>query len=85
MATIKIGIIGDVHVSNSPAPQQMGYTSREIMSAPYIYAPYVPLFETPTLVVGDIIMRKEEPKFYPIKRYKDLYSDRSNRFNILDL
>ena len=87
MATIKMEIISDVHVSSAPVPQRMGYTAREIMSAPYVYAPYIPLFATPTLHTGDIINHEVEleVKIYPIKNYKDLYSDRRNRFRILDL
>ena len=68
-----------------------GYTSSEIMAAGMIYAPYIPLYQTPTVHLSEI----QGPRFYtglkskivdyPIKKYDDIYSNIRERFEIMDL
>jgi len=80
---VKIGVISDTHVSSDEA----SFKGEDVLEAGYVYAPYIPLYTTPTLHIGDIVSPKVEieVKIYPIKKYKDIYADRKNRFDILDL
>lgn len=56
-----------------------------------VYAPYIPLFQTPTVQLSEIMgtrfytgwKSKTENSFIP--KYDDIYSDIKDRFRILDL
>ena len=64
-----------------------GYTSQEIIDTGMIYAPFIPLYTSPSVNVSDlkkIRFRNLEPTF-KIPKYNDIYSDISKRFEILDL
>ena len=61
----------------------MPYTSQEAVDAGLIYAPYVPLYHTPSLHISDITGVGED--IFVINKYDDIYSDIKERFEILDL
>lgn len=67
------------------------HTSSEIQDSGVFYAPYIPLYQTPTVHISEIM----GPRFYTgwksktvnfsIPKYNDIYSDIMNRFEIMDL
>lgn len=59
-----------------------GYTSDEIMDTGLIYAPYIPIYISPSVNVSDL---KKTRYIYKIPKYNDIYSDIKERFEILDL
>lgn len=73
----------------TPPEEQEGYTSDEIMGAEMIYAPYIPLYQTPTVQLSDIkgarFYTGWKQTSYKIPKYNDIYSDISKRFELLDL
>lgn len=99
------------HDSKSPYPvdlfsnqkeliQAMDISGREYLTVDpeSIYAPYFPLYETPTLNTSELMSNngiipansfseslRTKKKEYLIKNYNDIYSDIKDRFKILDL
>lgn len=76
--------------------EQQGYSMSDIMSAGVFYAPYIPLYQTPTLNISDLtnyhpIMpgatfnKGLEKEIFVVKKYDDIYSDINNRFELMDL
>jgi hypothetical protein len=70
--------------------EEEGVTAQEILDVGMIYAPYIPLYTTPTVQLSEIKGArfytgwKSEPKF-KIPKYSDIYSDIKERFEVLDL
>ena len=66
-------------------------SSSEVMAAGVIYAPYIPLYQTPTLnisdlnIPGSILNSDKGEEIFTIKKYDDIYSNINNRFELLDL
>ena len=71
--------------------EQAGYTSQEILDVGMVYAPYIPLYQTPTVQLSDLKAHRfytgwgTKSKKFVIKKYNDIYSDIKERFKILDL
>ncbi len=69
--------------------EQAGYSAAETFDAGVIYAPYIPLYETPTVHLSEIQGPKFytdfKPKIYKISNYNEIYSDIKERFKLLDL
>jgi hypothetical protein len=71
-------------------PDLVPFTSDEVVSAGMIYAPYVPLMQTPTLHISDLTSHisnliEAGEEVFTIKKYDDIYSDPKERFENLDL
>jgi hypothetical protein len=64
-------------------PELVPFSSQDIASAGFVYAPYIPLMQTPTLHTSDLTVLGEE--IFVVKKYNDIYSDARERFEILDL
>jgi len=70
------------------AQSDEGYTSSEILDTGFIYAPYIPLYVSPSVNISDlktIRFRSLTPTRYKIPKYNDIYSDIKERFELLDL
>jgi len=64
------------------------FSSQEVLDAGMIYAPYIPLMQTPTLNISDLKKTRFgsfKQTLYNIPKHSDIYSDVSERFEILDL
>lgn len=77
-------------------PEVLGYTASEILGTGVVYAPYVPLYQTPTLNTSDLTGHNPIPpgatfnndvdeEIFTVKKYNDIYSDIKERFELLDL
>jgi hypothetical protein len=76
--------------------EQMGYLASDVADAGVIYAPYIPLYQTPTLNISEALEyhpimpgatfnKNFGEDIYKIQKYDDIYTDIKERFNILDL
>jgi len=74
----------------------MPFSSQEVLNSGLVYAPYVPLYTTPTLntsdlmgnnlnIPGPILNKDVSEEIFTIKKYNDIYSDIKERFELLDL
>jgi hypothetical protein len=69
--------------------EQQGYSQSEIMNSGMVYAPYIPLYTTPTVNISELKAHRFytgwKQACYKVPKYDDIYSDISKRFEILDL
>ena len=83
--------VADIQIAQEqffPNSDDEGYTASEVLDAGLIYAPYIPLYVSPSVNVSDfktIRFRSLTPTRYKIPKYNDIYSDIKERFELLDL
>jgi hypothetical protein len=70
--------------------EQIGFTASETLDAGLIYAPYIPLYVTPTVQLSELYGHRFYTEGWKLTRYKipkynDIYSDIKERFELLDL
>lgn len=84
---VAIGYSAGVNMATGNTNVAIGYSSQEIIDTGYVYAPYIPLHVSPTLTlnVSELKDRISSPKLFEIKKYKIVYTDIKNRFELLDL
>jgi hypothetical protein len=66
------------------------FTASETLDAGLIYAPYIPLYVTPTVQLSELYGHRFYTEGWKLTRYKipkynDIYSDIKERFELLDL
>jgi len=65
------------------------FSAQDVVDAGFVFAPYIPLYQTPTVHLSDLYGPKFytgwKRKIYNIPKYDNIYSDIRERFEILGL